>query len=581
VSYSYDADGNKVAMTDATGSSSYTYDPFGELTSAENGADQTVGYSCNADGEVTGITYPLPAGAAWATTDTVGYEYDNADRLTSMTDFNDKTVSISNTADGLPYSETLGTSGDSIATTYDATDSPSAIDLKSGSTTLLGFSYSDGPSGAILAETDTPSSSQAPAGYSYDSAGRVTSMTPGSGSTLNYGFDASGNLTTLPIGATGTYDDAGELTSSVLSGTTTGYTYNADGEQISATQDSTTIDSGTWNSAGELTSCSDPTADMSLATYDGDGLRVSELSTPSGGSPVTQKFVWDTDSSVPNLLMDSTNAYVFAGSGTPAEEVNLSTGAIIYLVADSLGSVRGAVASSGSLSGSVDYYAWGNPETAGGLSSYTPFGFAGAYTDSTGTIYLIGRYYDPQTGQFLSVDPEVEQTEQAFIYVGDDPLNAIDPSGLGCGWNPFCYIGSAYDKVHKAVHAAEQWICGVDRYAIVCAQPGTSTKVPVGSIVWDTSGLPPLRLLHPQSTLESSSSYDYWMRQPTSDILHSLLPEQDGSLLAKPDGTVLDGNTRVSILKGRGVNVDSLPREVYDPSADFPLGEDGFDFGGE
>ena len=194
---------------------------------------------------------------------------------------------------------------------------------------------------------------------------------------------------------------------------------------------------------------------------------------------------------------------------------------------------------------------------------------------------VVGRYYDPQTGQFLSVDPEVEQTEQAFIYVGDDPLNAIDPSGLGCGWNPFCYIGSAYDKVHKAVHAAEQWICGVDRYAIVCAQPGTSTKVPVGSIVWDTSGLPPLRLLHPQSTLESSSSYDYWMRQPTSDILHSLLPEQDGSLLAKPDGTVLDGNTRVSILKGRGVNVDSLPREVYDPSADFPLGEDGFDFGGE
>jgi YD repeat-containing protein len=61
-------------------------------------------------------------------------------------------------------------------------------------------------------------------------------MTPGSGSTLNYGFDASGNLTTLPPGATGTYDHAGELTSSVLSGTTTSYTYNADGERLSAKQ---------------------------------------------------------------------------------------------------------------------------------------------------------------------------------------------------------------------------------------------------------------------------------------------------------------------------------------------------------
>jgi YD repeat-containing protein len=127
VSYSYDADNNKTAMSDASGSSSFIYDPFGELTSAENGASQTVGYGYNADGEVTGITYPLPGSANWATTDTVGYGYDNADLLSSVTDFNNKTISISNTADGLPYEETLGSSGDSIATTYDATDSPSAI----------------------------------------------------------------------------------------------------------------------------------------------------------------------------------------------------------------------------------------------------------------------------------------------------------------------------------------------------------------------------------------------------------------------------------------------------------------------
>jgi len=27
------------------------------------------------------------------------------------------------------------------------------------------------------------------------------------------------------------------------------------------------------------------------------------------------------------------------------------------------------------------------------------------------------------------VDPEVEQTQQAFIYAGDDPVNATDPTG--------------------------------------------------------------------------------------------------------------------------------------------------------
>jgi len=41
----------------------------------------------------------------------------------------------------------------------------------------------------------------------------------------------------------------------------------------------------------------------------------------------------------------------------------------------------------------------------------------------------VGRYYDPQTGQFLCVDPQVQQTEQAYVYVGDDPVGATDPLG--------------------------------------------------------------------------------------------------------------------------------------------------------
>ncbi len=75
-------------MIDGTGTSSYSYDPFNELTSYENGAGNTVSYSYDADGNTTGITYPLGAGATWATTDTVSYGYDNADELNSVTDFN-------------------------------------------------------------------------------------------------------------------------------------------------------------------------------------------------------------------------------------------------------------------------------------------------------------------------------------------------------------------------------------------------------------------------------------------------------------------------------------------------------------
>jgi RHS repeat-associated protein len=51
-------------------------------------------------------------------------------------------------------------------------------------------------------------------------------------------------------------------------------------------------------------------------------------------------------------------------------------------------------------------------------------------TASTGQIYLINRYYDPTTDQFLSIDPDVATTDQPYVFTNDDPLNAEDPLGL-------------------------------------------------------------------------------------------------------------------------------------------------------
>jgi hypothetical protein len=220
-------------------------------------------------------------------------------------------------------------------------------------------------------------------------------MTPaGSGTAKPYGFDASGNLTTLPTAATGTYDKAGELTSSALTGTTTSYTYNADGEQLNSKQASTTLTTGTWNGALELTAYSDSAANMTAATYDGDGLRATTAITPAGGSAVTQQYDWNTTTSVPLLLMNSVNAYIYTTSGTPAEQISLANGTITYLSTDRLGSVRGTVSSSGALTGTTSYDAWGNPAAVGGLTAATPFGYAGGYTDASGQIYLINRYYN-------------------------------------------------------------------------------------------------------------------------------------------------------------------------------------------
>jgi RHS repeat-associated protein len=48
----------------------------------------------------------------------------------------------------------------------------------------------------------------------------------------------------------------------------------------------------------------------------------------------------------------------------------------------------------------------------------------------SGLIYLRARYYDPATGQFMSRDPLVVLTGEAYGYVGDNPLNEVDPLGL-------------------------------------------------------------------------------------------------------------------------------------------------------
>src|SRR5581483_679222 len=95
--YTYDADGNRTQMTDGTGTSSYSYDPFADLTSSENGASKTVNYQYDALGNVTQIIYPHGSGATWAATHAVTYGYDAASQMTSMTDFNGNTTQVSNT----------------------------------------------------------------------------------------------------------------------------------------------------------------------------------------------------------------------------------------------------------------------------------------------------------------------------------------------------------------------------------------------------------------------------------------------------------------------------------------------------
>ena len=60
-----------------------------------------------------------------------------------------------------------------------------------------------------------------------------------------------------------------------------------------------------------------------------------------------------------------------------------------------------------------------------------PSATPGSITDSeSGLQYLRARYYDPQTCQFLTIDPLVGITGEPYSYTAGNPLNMSDPSGL-------------------------------------------------------------------------------------------------------------------------------------------------------
>src|SRR5439155_9357050 len=87
---------------------------------------------------------------------------------------------------------------------------------------------------------------------------------------------------------------------------------------------------------------------------------------------------------------------------------------------------------SGNPVATYSYDAYGNvPSGWKTGTATTPFQFAGQYRDvETGFDYLQARFYDPSTGQFLTVDPGFPLTNSRYGYSLENPLNYTDPDGL-------------------------------------------------------------------------------------------------------------------------------------------------------
>jgi RHS repeat-associated protein len=139
-------------------------------------------------------------------------------------------------------------------------------------------------------------------------------------------------------------------------------------------------------------------------------------------------------------------SYVYGPSHLAIEQINNSSGTITYLHHDQAGSTRLITGSSGKTEATFTYGAYGELTGSTGTAT-TPLGYDAQYTSTdTGLIYLRNRVYDPTTAQFLTVDPLEQLTRAPYNYVEDNPVNAVDPTGL-CGAGSLSEFADCFNPV--------------------------------------------------------------------------------------------------------------------------------------
>jgi RHS repeat-associated protein len=110
----------------------------------------------------------------------------------------------------------------------------------------------------------------------------------------------------------------------------------------------------------------------------------------------------------------------------------VQSGVTYRIISDHLGSPLLVVrASNGQVVQSMTYDTWGNV-LSDSNPGFQPFGFAGGlYDATTGLVQFGARDYDPSIGRWLNKDPiRFEGGWNLYAYVGNDPINFIDPDGL-------------------------------------------------------------------------------------------------------------------------------------------------------
>lgn len=381
----YDGNGNlKKFKTDLNYETSFAYDDLNRITTCTDPFGKAVSYEYDAAGNRTRVIYPGSK--------SVTYVYDSDNRLTTVTDWLGGVTTYTYDSAGILQSS-LNPNGTKTTYSYDAANRLTGLsNRKSSDTVIAGYTYTlDAAGNHTLVEKDEPIAPEVTAAdisYTYDDANRLSAA-----GGITYTHDNRGNLTGTSAGNTYTFDYADRLTQVAIGGENIVYLYDGLGNRIARTK---------------------------------GGVQTRYILDLNG--PMSQVLA-ETDSSG-----NVTNYYVY-GHGL-ISRITANGDRYCYHF-DSRGSTVGMTDGSENVVNKYAYDEYGSVLNSSEANA-NPFRYVGKYgvmDEGNGLLFMRARYYDSDTGRFLSKDPLRGElvdpgTLNRYVYVLGNPVMGVDPRGL-------------------------------------------------------------------------------------------------------------------------------------------------------
>jgi RHS repeat-associated protein len=421
-----------------------TYDAGSNVTSRRLRDANSIGYTYDALNRATFKNLP-------GTEPDVTYAYDNLGRLTSATQTGS---SLSFTYDALSRNLTQVGAQGTVASQWDVAGRRTRLTYP-GSGLYVDYDYLVTGDLTAIRENGATSGIGVLASFGYDSLGRRTSLTFGNGTSQGYGYDPVSRLASLSSDLAGTTHD---LTSTFSFNPASQIASTSRNNDAYAWTDHSNISNGytanglnQYSAAGAATLTYDAkgnlTSDGSVNfTFDSENKLISASGAKSATlayDPLnrlrqvvdpgkTSRFMYDGLDAIAeyNASNGLRRRFVFGPRVDEPLVQYEGTGLTDrrFLHADERGSVVARSDSTGAMFAISAYDEYGNIQS----SNVGRFQYTGQmWLDPLGLHHYKGRVYSPKLGRFLQPDPiGYADGLNHYAYVGNDPVNRLDPLGL-------------------------------------------------------------------------------------------------------------------------------------------------------